>query len=151
MGKSKRTDFTDKQIRDAYLKANSLRDLAEALNVSYPTAVTWAQELGFAERRQGYNPPKLPITGLQCRHAREYLCMTRDQFCERSGVGKTALREFELGNKLVREASMSKILSLFELYNIEFKEDGTFFERGKYSLVFRICEISLMKFMVQNG
>lgn len=124
--KRKRDDFTDSQIRDAYDQAGSLAGLAKALGVSYPTSYSWASALGIKKKRQGYTAPNHPITGAQCRHAREYLGMTRDEFCYASGVGKTALRQFELGNSFPRRGTMEKIIALFQRNQVVFLPDGTF-------------------------
>nr|WP_269809272.1 helix-turn-helix domain-containing protein [Enterovibrio nigricans] len=62
----------------------------------------------MTKRPVGYNAPALSITGLQCRHAREYLGLTRDDFCDKSGVGKTTLREFENGKSLIRRETEAR-------------------------------------------
>lgn len=65
---------------------------------------------------------KRPVI-LTCNHLS---IMTRDDFCEQSGVSKTSLRQFELGKKLVRKENMNRILAFFEKRQLIFKEDGTF-------------------------
>lgn len=127
MAPRKRNRFTDDQIMAAYSRAGNLEGMAESLGISYPTAAAWASELGIA-KRQGYTAPEVPITGAQCRHAREYLGMTRDDFCAASGTGKTAIRMFELGHSTPRRATLDKVMELFARYGIVFKADGTFDE-----------------------
>ncbi|WP_244556727.1 helix-turn-helix domain-containing protein [Enterovibrio nigricans] len=83
----------------------------------------------MTKRPVGYNAPALSITGLQCRHAREYLGLTRDDFCDKSGVGKTTLREFENGKSLIRRETEAKILARFCSYGISF-ESGLFVDLG---------------------
>lgn len=126
MANRKREHFTRAEVVKAYTEAKNLHEVAERLSVSYGTAVALVNEAGISKRRQGYNRPDLPISGRDCRHAREYLGMTRDQFCELSGVGKTALRQFELGKQNVRKGSMEKIMAVFDSRGIIFKGDGTF-------------------------
>lgn len=121
----KRPRFTDAQIRAAYRRAGNLSAMADALGISYPTAAAWASELGIA-KRQGYTAPSTAITGAQCRHAREYLGMTRDEFCAASGTGKTAIRTFELGRSTPRRETSEKVMKLFARYGIVFNIDGTF-------------------------
>lgn len=123
---SKRCQFTDAEIKAAYTQAGSLTGMAELLDITYPTAATWAHELGFKLKSQGYNKPYHDITGMQCRHAREYLGLTRDIFCGESGVSKTAIREFELGHSTLRKNNMEKVMELFKRYKITFNSDGTF-------------------------
>jgi|GEM_PF-2760212 len=123
---TKRRQFTDSAIKQAYEEAGSLSGMAERLNITYPTAATWAHELGLTLKHQGYNKPTLEITGLQCRHAREYLGLTRDMFCAKSKVSKTAIREFELGNSTLRKGNMDKVMKLFRHYRVTFNSDGTF-------------------------
>lgn len=122
----KRDSFTAEQIQKTYDQAGSLNGLAKALGVSYPTASAWTTELGINKKRRGYTAPNHPITGAQCRHAREYLGMTRDGFCDAAGVGKTALRQFELGNSFPRRGTMEKIMALFLRNQVVFHPDGTF-------------------------
>mgnify|MGYP003624810679 CR=1 FL=1 len=123
---TKRSQFTDNEIKQAYEKTGSLSGMAARLNITYPTAATWAHELGLTLKKQGYNKPSLKITGLQCRHAREYLGLTRDIFCTESKVSKTAIREFELGNSTLRKGNMDKVMGLFKRYRVTFNSDGTF-------------------------
>lgn len=85
MPRVKRDNFTDEQIREAYDQAGNLAGMAKVLGISYPTASAWTTELGIKKKRQGYTAPRVAITGAQCRHAREYLGMTRDDFCAASG------------------------------------------------------------------
>lgn len=125
MPRIKRDSFTDNQIRDAYNHAGNLAGMAKALGISYPTASAWANSLGI-QKRQGYTAPPITITGAQCRHAREYLGMTRDEFCKASGTGKTAVRQFELGNSHPRRDTVNKIMEFFEHHHIVFRSDGTF-------------------------
>lgn len=122
----KRDNFTDEQIREAYKQAGNLTGMAKALGISYPTASAWTTKLGIKKKPQGYTAPPMAITGTQCRHAREYLGMTRDEFCAASGAGKTAIRKFELGQSTPRQASLKKVMALFERYGIVFHSDGTF-------------------------
>lgn len=118
--------YTPKEIIDAYNAEGSLKSLAIRLGVSYPTAVKWTTDLGVKINRQGYNSPSISFSNLQCRHAREFLNMTRDEFCVLSKVSKTALREFELGNADIRNETAKKILSAFGSMGISFCVDGTF-------------------------
>lgn len=126
MPRLKRDNFTDEQIREAYDQAGNLAGMAKALGISYPTASAWTTELGIKKKRQGYTAPRVAITGAQCRHAREFLGMTRDDFCAASGTGKTAVRQFELGQSTPRRATLDKIMKLFDRYGIVFQSDGTF-------------------------
>ena len=126
MPRIKRDNFTDDQIRDAYNHAGNLAGMAHALGISYPTASAWTTALGIQKKRQGYTAPPITITGAQCRHAREYLGMTRDEFCKTSGTGKTAVRQFELGNSHPRRSTLEKIVKLFKRHRIIFHSDGTF-------------------------
>lgn len=128
MPQVKRNGFTAEQIREAYDQAGNLADMAKSLGISYPTASAWTTELGIKKKRQGYTPPPAAISGAQCRHAREYLGMTRDDFCSASGTGKTAVRQFELGQSTPRRSTQDKIMRLFERYGIVFHSDGTFQE-----------------------
>lgn len=76
--------------------------------------------------QQGYNNPSHSFSNLQCRHAREFLKMTRDEFCELAKVSKTALREFELGKANIRKGTANKILNSFKELGVSFNTDGTF-------------------------
>lgn len=76
MPRIKRNDFTDTQLREAYEQAGNLSDMAKSLGISYPTAWDWAREIGIKTKRRGYTAPPVPISGAQCRYAREYLEMT---------------------------------------------------------------------------
>lgn len=126
MPRLKRDNFTDEQIREAYDQAGNLAGMAKTLGISYPTASAWTTELGIKKKRQGYTSPRVAITGAQCRHAREFLGMTRDDFCAASDTGKTALRRFELSQSTPRRATLDKIMKLFDRYGIVFQSDGTF-------------------------
>lgn len=126
MPRVKRDNFTDEQIREAYDQAGNLAGMAKVLGISYPTASAWTTELGIKKKRQGNTAPRVAITGAQCRHAREYLGMTRDDFCAASGTGKTAVRQFELGQSTPRRATLNKIMKLFDRYGIAFQSDATF-------------------------
>lgn len=126
MPRVKRDNFTDEQIREAYDQAGNLAGMAKVLGISYPTASAWTTELGIKKKRQGYTAPRVAITGAQCRHAREYLGMTRDDFCAASGTEKTAVRQFELGQSTPRRATLNKIMKLFDRYGIAFQSDATF-------------------------
>ncbi|WP_304526810.1 helix-turn-helix transcriptional regulator [Halomonas sp. I5-271120] len=128
MPRIKRNDFTDTQLREAYEQAGNLSDMAKSLGISYPTAWDWAREIGIKTKRRGYTAPPVPISGAQCRYAREYLEMTRDDFCEACGSGKTAIRKFELGQSTPRRSTLEKIMTLFQRYGIVFAPDGTFQE-----------------------
>lgn len=110
----------------AYQEAGSLQGLAEALGVSYPTAQRLARDRGLAVKRQGYNRPLLAFSGLQCRHAREYLGLTRDDFCSAADIGKTTLRKFELGQSTPRADRFERIAEMFEGRGVVFLSDGTF-------------------------
>ena len=118
--------MTRDEVEAIYLATNSLHEMAEQLNVSYGTALALVNRAGISKRRQGYNRPELPIKGRDCRHAREYLGMTRDQFCDLAGIGKTTLRQFELGNQSIRVSTMRKIMGLFDAEGVTFNGDGTF-------------------------
>ncbi|WP_261887490.1 helix-turn-helix domain-containing protein [Vibrio aerogenes] len=126
MPEFKHHQLTRSDIQTVYQNTGSLTAMAEVLNISYPTASAWAKRFGIRIKRRGYTPPHQPITGLQCRAAREFLKLTRDCFCAESGVSKTALRNFESGRSSVRDKTMKKIMGLFGRYGIEFVEDGTF-------------------------
>lgn len=52
--------------------------------------------------------------------------MTRNEFCDKAGVGLTAIRTFELGQSIPRKETQSKIDMLFEQYGVVFNDDGTF-------------------------
>lgn len=122
----KRNRFTDKHINDVYRQFGNIIDTASALGISYPTAVIWLKECGVKTKRQGYTAPSIAITGAQCRHARELLGMTRNEFCVKAGVGLTAIRTFELGQSIPRKETQSKIERLFDQYGVVFYDDGTF-------------------------
>lgn len=126
MPRYKRKNYTEDEIRAAYEKAGNLHKMAEILGVTYPTAQRWANDLNIDINAIGYKRNDTKISNLQCRHAREFLNLTRDIFCLESGVSKTTLREFELGKSTPRKASINKILGLFKEYNIVFNDDGTF-------------------------
>ena len=126
MPKCKRESVSDLDIMNAYSVTGSLHGMAELLGITYPTAIKWAKEIGITLKNPGYTRPVFPVTGAQCRHAREYLNLTRDEFCKKSKVSKTALREFELGKSTPRDETYDKIMLLFNWYKIKFKEDGTF-------------------------
>ncbi|AWX05546.1 DNA-binding protein (plasmid) [Enterobacter hormaechei] len=126
MPRVKLDNFTVDQIREAYDQAGNLSDMAKSLGISYATASAWTNQLGIKTKRQGYTAPRVAISGAQCRHAREYLGMTRDEFCAASSVGKTAVRQFELGQSTPRRATLDKIMKLFDRYGIVFQSDGTF-------------------------
>jgi hypothetical protein len=79
---NKRIQFSDKKIKAIYAQASNLHEFAKILGISFPAAAKWASELNISpKRQQGYNRSELPITGLQCRHAREFLEYTRVDFC----------------------------------------------------------------------
>lgn len=124
----KRHRFTEREIEDAYRKKGTVAGAAKLLGVSYATASKMLSSPKFKTKRQGYNAPTLPISGNQCRHAREFLGLTRDEFCQLCGVGKTSLREFELGRKLMRKNNIGLVMALFDQYGISFAEDGTFYQ-----------------------
>lgn len=118
--------ITDEEIIKAYQEEGTLQ-LASRLGISYPTAVSWTTDIGIKLNRQGYNSPSHDFTNLQCRHAREFLKMTRDDFCSLSKVTKTApKRGFELGKANIRRETANKILAAFEVMGIRFNADGTF-------------------------
>ncbi|WP_394213523.1 helix-turn-helix domain-containing protein [Enterovibrio calviensis] len=121
----KRDNYTESDIAVAYDQGGSLEAMKVLLDVSYPTAQRWAQDTGIKVKSQGYNAPMLSITGLQCRHAREYLGLTRDTFCASANVSKTALRQFELGKASIRRETEQKIMQYFKGQGIAFK-DGLF-------------------------
>lgn len=114
------------EILKAYHEEGTLKKLADKLGVSYPTAVRWTTDLGVKINQQGYNSPSHSFSNKQCRHAREFLKMTRDEFCALSKVSKTALREFELGKANIRKGTAKKILNSFGVLGISFNQDGTF-------------------------
>ena len=126
MPRCKRKDVSNLEIMNAYCATGSLHGMAEQLGITYPTAIKWAKEIGITLKAPGYTRPVFPVTGAQCRHAREYLKLTRDEFCKESKVSKTALREFELGKSTPRDDTYGRIILLFNWYKIKFKEDGTF-------------------------
>lgn len=122
----KRNRFTNEQINAVYQQCGNITDTANALGVSYPTAARWLKECQIKTKRPGYTAPSIAITGAQCRHAREFLRMTRNEFCDKAGVGLTAIRTFELGQSIPRKETQSKIDMLFEQYGVVFNDDGTF-------------------------
>ncbi|WP_427047338.1 helix-turn-helix domain-containing protein [Halomonas casei] len=126
-----RSSFTCKAVKEGYAETGNVNGLAQKLGVSYVTALTLAHDCGVKLKRPGYTAPEIDITGKQCRHAREYLGFTRDQFCKRAGIGKTALRQFELGHSTVRKATLEKIMTLFEDFNIEFNDVAVFSDANK--------------------
>lgn len=126
MPKCKRKSVSDIEITDAYNVTGSLLGMAERLGVTYPTAIKWAEEVGLKLKNPGYTKPIFSVTGAQCRHAREYLDLTRDEFCHESQVSKTVLREFEFGRTTPRHETYEKIMTLFDPYKIKFHNDGTF-------------------------
>lgn len=128
MANYKKNSITKDEITKAYKEEGTLKKLADRLGVSYPTAVSWTTRLGIKLNQQGYNSPSHSFTCLQCRHAREFLSMTRDEFCVLSKVSKTALREFELGKSNIRNETAGKILNTFERLGVKFNEDGTFYQ-----------------------
>ena len=126
MPSNKRKKYTEDEIKTAYEQGGSLNAMADILGITYPTANKRANELSIDLNAVGYKRNETNITNLQCRHAREFLNLTRDEFCLNSGVSKTTLREFELNKSTPRKASIDKILGLFKEYNIVFFNDGTF-------------------------
>lgn len=131
MVKEIRSTFTCKAVKEGYSETGNVYGLAKKLNVSYATALTLAHDCGVELKRPGYTKPEIDITGKQCRHAREYLGLTRDQFCKRAGIGKTALRQFELGKSTVRKSTLEKIMKLYEEFNIEFNDVAVFSDANK--------------------
>lgn len=124
--KSIRSQFSCDNVKEVYQEEGSIAAVSSRLGISYGTARTLVRESGITLKSVGYNPPDLPITGLQCRHAREYLGFTRDDFCLKAGIGKTALRQFELGNSNVRVSTLKKIMAVFHSYAISFDLAATF-------------------------
>ena len=112
MPSNKRKKYTEDEIKTAYEQGGSLNAMADILGITYPTANKWANELSIDLNAVGYKRNETNITNLQCRHAREFLNLTRD--------------EFELNKSTPRKASIDKILGLFKEYNIVFFNDGTF-------------------------
>lgn len=126
------TAVSDRLLAIVYEQSESLYDVAKTLGVSYPTAAEWVREAEIEARPQGYNPPALEFTGLQCRLAREYLGYTRDEMSEASKVGKTAIRLFELGKSTPRRSTIKKLENFFNTRNIVFTPDkSTFFDTTK--------------------
>lgn len=126
--------ISDQLLEIAYAQSESIHAMAKTLGVSYPTATKWVRESRIGERQQGYTPPALKFTGLQCRLAREYLGYTRDDMSEACNVGKTAIRQFELGKSTSRLTTSNKIESFFRVRNIVFQEDKiTFCDTSKNS------------------
>lgn len=110
-----------------YEQSANLHDTAKILSVSYPTASRLLQRYGITLRKQGYNRPTLPFTGLQCRSAREYLGYIREEMSVSAGVGKTALSRFEQGKATPRLSTIKKIEAFFAARNIVFPNQGIVF------------------------
>lgn len=123
---SKREKYTETELMAAYQQAGNLHGMADLLAISYPTAVAWAASAGLPIKRQGYTRPTYDVTGLQCRHARECLGLTRAEFRVISGVSLTCLREFELSKSTPRRAQMDKILDTFQMLGVAFLPGGLF-------------------------
>ena len=121
----KRPQYSDEDLILAYNNGGNLKNMAKQLQITYPTAQAWAKETGIKTKPVGFNAPKLKITGLQCRHAREYLKLTRDTFCADSNISKTALTQFELGKATIRKETERKLLKYFDSLGVTFK-DGVF-------------------------
>ncbi len=130
MGKTKWDQFSKQEMIDAYQKAGNLEGMAKALGITYPTACQWARQFGISIKRPGYTQPFNPITGRQCRHAREYLKLTRDTFCAEAGISKQTLMVFELNKKTMRKSSVDKVMAQFARYHIVFHDDGTFEQKS---------------------
>lgn len=113
-------------VHEAYAATGNLNAMARVLGVSYPTAQAWANAVGVTLKRQGYTPPVLSVTGLQCRHAREFIGMTRDKLCAEAKISKTALMNFELGKAMIRRSTLMKLQATFDRHRIVFMSDGTF-------------------------
>jgi|SRR5690554_1002919 len=124
--KNIRGQFACDEVRAVYLEEGSITAVAQRLGVSYGTAHSLVRDSGIGVKKVGYHPPDLPITGLQCRHAREYLGLTRDEFCLKAGLGKTALRQFELGKSKGRASTLEKIMAVFHAHAIFFDSDVGF-------------------------
>lgn len=120
----KRKNFSHDELASIYKKSGSIEAAANVLDVSYPTAQKWLKELGISGKA-GYRKPELAITGLQCRHIREFLGFTRDDIANRVNVSKTTLQVFELNKKTMRESKMAVLLKFFESEGIIINEDGT--------------------------
>lgn len=118
--------YTDDDLREAYASSGTIEGMAALLNISYATASKWANEYGIDIKKQGYTPPKLDFTGLQCRHAREALGLTRDQVCELAGISKMSLMNFELRKSIMRLTTFIKLKTFFDKSGVTFHCDGTF-------------------------
>lgn len=105
-----------------YDSSQNINETAKLLGVSVPTVVKFTSQLNIKKRRQGYNKPDLDITGQQCRHAREYLGYTRDEFCESAKISKTSLRCFELNVSTPRLSTLNKIKNFFLVRNVIFSD-----------------------------
>ncbi|MGL6551659.1 hypothetical protein ACSZN3_22775 [Aeromonas hydrophila] len=123
---SKRKKYTEAELMASYQQTGSLRGMAELLAISYPTAVAWAAASGLPIKRQGYTPPIYDLTGAQCRHARECLGLTRNDFLKIARVSLTCLREFELSKSIPRRAQMDMIINAFDYLGVCFSPDGLF-------------------------
>jgi hypothetical protein len=126
----KRPQFSDDQLKAIYVQSSNLQEFAKAAGITFPTAAKWVSKLNISpKRQQGYNRPELPITGLQCRHAREFIGFTRIDFCAESGVDKNTVKDFEFGYLTPRKSTVDKLVKFFDKYGIVFKEDGTFVQK----------------------
>lgn len=128
--KNIRSKFSCDDVKAVYQEEGSIAAVSIRLGVSYGTAHALVRDSGITVKNVGYNPPDLPITGLQCRHAREYLGLTRDDFCLKAGIGKTALRQFELGNSHARASTLEKVMAVFHSYAISFDAVAIFTDDG---------------------
>jgi len=118
----KRKNFSDNEIKKAYMKSGSIEGLAATLGVSYPTASKWVKSINLELKNQGYNKPKLEINGKQLRKKREALGLSREALCKRCRVSETSLREFELGHSTVRKSNLDKIIDVLKSIDINKKK-----------------------------
>ena len=123
--------YTEDNLREAYAASGTIEGMAALLNISYATASKWANSYGIDIKKQGYTPPTLDFTGLQCRHAREALGLTRDQVCKLAGISKFSLMNFELSKSIMRLTTFLKLKAFFDKSGVAFHCDGTFSFDGK--------------------
>jgi transcriptional regulator with XRE-family HTH domain len=68
-------------------------------------------------------PP--PISIAQMRAARGLLGWSQDELAAKAGVGVSTVRDFEVGRRAPRKASMARLLLAFEGTGVVFLNDGT--------------------------
>lgn len=128
MNLTKKNLIKNKEIlNQIYQNTGGLKGVAETVGVPYSTARKLVKAANIKTKQQGYNAPALPFTGKQCRLAREYLGYTRNEMCQSSGVGKTALSRFEQEKDIPRLATIEKITIFFKTRNILFLDKSIFF------------------------